>query len=82
METKSTLNTNEPFSFSLGVVMTDKGKKDAVEFGFNPEDSSAGDTSFLSPKQSAESIKAVVDASTIQYHGGKFLDYDGTGLPW
>ena len=62
--------------------MTDMCKKGVTDFGFKPEDGSAGDIPFISPQQSAEAIKAIVDAATIESHGGKFFNYDGTGLPW
>jgi len=62
--------------------MTDMGKEGVRSFGVEPEQGSVGDIIFLTPQQSAESIKAIADAATIESHGGKFFNYDGTGLPW
>lgn len=69
-------------SIHPGMVMTDMGKEGVRSFGVEPEQGSVGDIIFLTPQQSAESIKAIADAATIESHGGKFFNYDGTGLPW
>jgi len=36
----------------------------------------------ISPEQSAESMKKLVTEATYETHGGKFLAYDGSSLPW
>lgn len=36
----------------------------------------------LSTSQSAEYIKAVEQNATLESHGGRYLNYDGSPLPW
>jgi hypothetical protein len=36
----------------------------------------------ISPQDSAEAMKKIVDEATVASHGGKFFNYDGSPYPW
>lgn len=46
------------------------------------QDESIKNFATISPEESAAGILQVVDASTREKDGGKFLNYDGSALEW
>ncbi|KAM0277201.1 hypothetical protein ACHAQH_005984 [Verticillium albo-atrum] len=59
-----------------GIVLTDMGKG-AFPPGVDPKDIGAIDV-----ETSVDSLEKVLNAATRESSGGKFINYDGTALPW
>lgn len=64
------------FALHPGWVRTRMGVDAAREWGLS------ADTPPLSAAQSAAACLAVIDAATIEGHGGKFWAYDGKKMEW
>jgi len=65
----------------LGLVATDM----TAGLSFKPGDEIDFDgvtIPVITPEHSAESMKKLVTEATYETHGGKFLAYDGSSIPW
>jgi NAD(P)-dependent dehydrogenase (short-subunit alcohol dehydrogenase family) len=65
-----------------GLVSSDMGNDAMAAVGIDPKAALPLSIKLLSPPESAEALKALVDIVTVESHGGKFMNYDGTGIPW